>query len=132
MATAIPDIGPLVSIVGALGFSLLGLIVPCIMETVWYWDPRDDKDDGDDETLWHSGGCDRPASGTHVGGTASPTNTGVRKNAVGHRRHLVCRVVRHLKNVALFLLGVFALIGGAYYNVLEMVALASEPVPSTA
>ncbi|XP_057334976.1 proton-coupled amino acid transporter-like protein pathetic [Microplitis mediator] len=38
LAIAIPNIGPLVELVGAFCFSLLGLIAPLIIETITYWD----------------------------------------------------------------------------------------------
>lgn len=38
IAIAIPMIGPLVGLVGALGFSLLGIIVPVVIESITYWE----------------------------------------------------------------------------------------------
>ncbi|XP_050425986.1 proton-coupled amino acid transporter-like protein CG1139 [Adelges cooleyi] len=43
MATVIPDIGPLVSLVGSIGFSVLGLTVPVCMETVWLYYEGEDQ-----------------------------------------------------------------------------------------
>ncbi|XP_012551797.1 proton-coupled amino acid transporter-like protein pathetic isoform X2 [Bombyx mori] len=38
IAIAIPDLGPFISLVGAVCLSFLGLIFPAIMETVTFWD----------------------------------------------------------------------------------------------
>lgn len=167
MATAVPDIGPLVSIVGAVGFSLLGIMVPCIMETVWYWDQteEEDEDDGESNAGQDSSGdgqatavsldCDcsktpstansngevattgvlspEPSIATPFGKTPMMTASIKNKMSVGRRQRLIRRLIRHVKNFALFLLGVSALVGGAYYNIIEMVALAKDkPISSEA
>lgn len=103
VATAVPDIGPLVSLVGSVGFSILGILVPIIMETVWYWYPKedggDDSDDGDGDYA-----VNKPTAAT------------------GRNRCQRFRwIVRHVKNAFLLILGLFALIGGAYYNVRDIV-----------
>jgi proton-coupled amino acid transporter len=38
VAIAVPDLGPIISLVGALCFSTLGLFVPAVIETVTYWE----------------------------------------------------------------------------------------------
>ncbi|XP_057333763.1 proton-coupled amino acid transporter-like protein pathetic [Microplitis mediator] len=38
LAIAIPNIGPLVELVGAFCFSLLGLLAPVVIEVITYWD----------------------------------------------------------------------------------------------
>ncbi|XP_022124023.2 proton-coupled amino acid transporter-like protein pathetic [Pieris rapae] len=38
LAVAVPSIGPLMSVIGALCFSLLGLIAPAFIEVVTYWE----------------------------------------------------------------------------------------------
>lgn len=38
MAVAVPTIGPFIALIGALCFSLLGLIIPLFIEIVTYWD----------------------------------------------------------------------------------------------
>lgn len=38
MAVAVPTIGPFIALIGALCFSILGLIVPALVEIVTFWD----------------------------------------------------------------------------------------------
>lgn len=38
VAIAVPNLGPIISLVGALCFSTLGLFCPAVIETVTYWD----------------------------------------------------------------------------------------------
>lgn len=139
-----PDIGPLVSLVGSVGFSLLGLIIPCIMETVWYWYPKDDEDEEEDQERSHdfrvavvapvsgtspaANGVDKTVSAVAAAVEETPetTNTGKSKETAGRRCQSIKKVIRHVKNFLLFLLGLCALFGGAFYNVRDIVALAFD------
>ena len=38
VAIAVPNLGPIISLVGALCFSTLGLFVPAVIENVTYWE----------------------------------------------------------------------------------------------
>jgi proton-coupled amino acid transporter len=38
VAIAVPNLGPIISLVGAVCFSTLGLFCPAIIETVTYWE----------------------------------------------------------------------------------------------
>jgi proton-coupled amino acid transporter len=38
LAVAVPTISPFISLIGALCFSILGLIVPAFIEVITYWD----------------------------------------------------------------------------------------------
>jgi len=117
VAVAVPDIGPLVSLVGSVGFSLLGLIVPVIMETVWYWSDED-EDDVQEQDCWD--GTTVTASATTVTtsektvtdpGTTTEVDDGPATTAVvaagGGERRLSSRdggyrrAIRHLKNLIL-------------------------------
>lgn len=121
MATAIPDIGPLVSLVGSVGFSVLGLIVPVIMETVWYWYPIEDDDGGEEQNRWNGDL------------TTAENNNGAKTNGFGSaqkasNRRFIRRAIRHVKNIALFILAMSALIGGAYFNVRDILLRASGEI----
>lgn len=148
MATILPDIGPLVSLVGSIGFSLLGMVLPVIVETIWYWDPKNDndKDDvvgkGDEDSgcsvdvlengsgggeiviMDSNGSSDDSNGGADGNGSVKVTAT-VRecqwKNSTVYRRRVIRRTLRHIKNVTLLIVGVFALIGGAFYNVRDII-----------
>lgn len=96
VATAFPNAGPMISLVGSVGFSVLGLIIPAAMETVWYWYPNTDDDDD-------RGDMDGKG---------------------------VAATLRHVKNIILVLLALFALTGGAYYNISEIIFMfSSHPKP---
>lgn len=38
LAVAVPTISPFIGLIGAFCFSILGLLIPCFLETVTYWD----------------------------------------------------------------------------------------------
>jgi len=38
LAVAVPTIGPFIGLIGALCFSILGLICPAVIEIVTFWD----------------------------------------------------------------------------------------------
>jgi proton-coupled amino acid transporter len=38
VAIAVPNLGPIISLVGAVCFSTLGLFCPAVIETVTYWE----------------------------------------------------------------------------------------------
>lgn len=99
-----PDIGPLVSLVGSVGFSLLGLIIPVAMETVWFW--YDEDGDGQEQDCYD--------------GTTAKTN-----HASWARGNMCRRIVRHVKNAILLLFATLALVGGAFYNIRDIMARAS-------
>lgn len=104
VAVIVPDIGPLVSLVGSVGFSLLGLIIPVAMETVWFW--YDEDGDGQEQDS-----CD---------GTTPKTN-----HESWVRGNMWRRIVRHVKNAILLLFATLALVGGAFYNIRDIVARAT-------
>ncbi|KAF0767583.1 proton-coupled amino acid transporter-like protein CG1139 [Aphis craccivora] len=104
VAVIVPDIGPLVSLVGSVGFSLLGLIIPVAMETVWFW--YDEDGDGQEQDC-----CD---------GTTPKTN-----HESWVRGNMCRRIVRHVKNAILLLFATLALVGGAFYNIRDIIARAS-------
>jgi len=108
----VPDIGPLVSLVGSVGFSLLGLIIPVAMETVWFW--YDEDGDGQEQDS-----CD---------GTTLKTN-----HESWARGNMWRRIVRHMKNAILLLFATLALVGGAFYNIRDIIAKATgDGTPSPA
>lgn len=135
VAIAVPDIGPLISLVGSVGFSMLGLIIPVFMETVWNWYPMDDDDEHEQDD-WDSV---LPSTNGVAAVTATVVPNGVTvNNAVDEKkknekkisgRRVIGRSLRHIKNIVLFLLAMFALIGGAYYNILDIVARANGTLP---
>lgn len=134
VAVAVPDIGPLVSLVGSVGFSLLGLVIPVVMETVWYWSEEDD--DSQEQDCWDGTTVTDTSTTAAVGGRP-PTPVAVAAGGAERRsssRGGGCRrVIRHVKNLILLLLGLLALVGGAFYNIRDIVARASgdgSPAPS--
>lgn len=142
MATVVPDIGPLVSIVGGVGFSTLGLIVPVTMEIVWYWYPKDDggDDDGDDDD-GDDGDDNHPPGRRDGGAVAVAWKNGDATAAVAavtvfagenngekpvDRRRVAYRIARYVKSAAILLIAGLALIGGGYYNICEILNLSND------
>lgn len=123
VAIAVPDIGPLVSLVGSVGFSLLGLIVPVAMETVWYWSDEDEDEHDLEQHYWNG-----TTAATAVDGpTPSTVNlTAGEKRQSSDRGRICRRILRHVKNVFLILLASLALVGGAFYNIRDIVARATD------
>lgn len=152
-----PEIGPLVSLVGSAGFSVLGLLIPVVMETIWYWDKKSDYNDDyynndcdavdnieEQENI--AMGCFNIAVPSYsigmtmmwavVGGVsvmATNTRSGITTRTASKARALK-RAVRHVKNVIIVVLAVFALIGGIVNSVQQIGANASDgsgqPKPS--
>lgn len=125
VATAMPDIGPLVSLVGSVGFSILGVIVPVLMETVWYWYPdygNEDEEKQDQKDICGSvvvASTISPCGKLKVPVVMANTTAGDTKKM--NRRRYFRTAVRNVKNVFLLILSVFALVGGAYYNIHDIV-----------
>ncbi|CAI6357784.1 unnamed protein product [Macrosiphum euphorbiae] len=112
VATVVPDVGPMISLVGSVGFSVLGLLIPAALETVWYWDLQS-EDDSFEEL------ADADVELNQIG-LASSTALTSRVDNWKERKIAVKRKLRHIKNVIYVILGLSALGGGAFYNLKEM------------
>lgn len=131
VATVVPNVGPMISLVGSVGFSVLGLVVPVALETVWYWDPKSEDDfedtvqemNCDAETVEDGNGL---ASAAVLMSKAAKIDKARRK--IANRRTL-----RHVKNAVYVMMALFALTGGAFYNLREMLTQApSHDMPAPA
>lgn len=127
VAIAVPDIGPLVSLVGSVGFSTLGVIIPVFMDTVWHWYPSGDDDaepEYDGPEVVH-----RSANGFGAARATAATNGGRATAADGGGGFRdFGRNVRHIKNAVLLVLALVTVVGGAYFNILDIVNMASGDV----
>lgn len=143
MATIEPRIEPLISLVGAVGFSILGLIVPILMETVWYWYPVEEENNVNNdlhnltaaETKEPTDamlGCfdiNAPTNGVGLwsiwaairGGSTVTTGTrsAVMAKTTSTWKH-VKRIVRCTKNGMVLALAMFALVGGSWFNIQQI------------
>ncbi|XP_060845020.1 proton-coupled amino acid transporter-like protein pathetic [Rhopalosiphum padi] len=121
IATVVPDVGPMISLVGSVGFSVLGLIVPAALETVWYWNPEseDDFEDNHQEMNY----CDNTAAEYGSGlASAAALTAKVAKTNKASRNLAIRRALRHVKNGIYVILALFALTGGAFYNLREIIS----------
>ncbi|XP_029344427.1 proton-coupled amino acid transporter-like protein pathetic [Acyrthosiphon pisum] len=116
VATIVPDVGPMISLVGSVGFSVLGLLVPAALETVWYWDVRSEEDYSELDVDLEFDGIGLASAAAL---TSRDDNLKMRK--IGARRTL-----RHIKNFIYVILALSALAGGAFYNLREMFALVPD------
>ncbi|XP_060858812.1 proton-coupled amino acid transporter-like protein pathetic [Metopolophium dirhodum] len=116
VATVVPDVGPMISLVGSVGFSVLGLLVPAALETVWYWELTNEEDfeEMDDVELEDVIGL---ASAAAL--TSRNENSKIAKRKIATRRAL-----RHFKNSSYVILALSALAGGTFYNLREMFSMA--------
>ncbi|XP_025207523.1 proton-coupled amino acid transporter-like protein pathetic [Melanaphis sacchari] len=120
IATAVPDVGPMISLVGSVGFSVLGLIVPAALETVWYWNPESEDDYEDSHQEMNS--CDNVGVENGIGlASAAVLTQKVAKTDKAIRNIAIRRFLRHAKNFIYFILALFALTGGAFYNIREII-----------
>lgn len=129
IAAAIPDIGPLVSLVGSIGFSILGVIVPVLMETVWYWFPKHEDEDDEEQDECDSmaaapanGACGELKGPVKTAAVSLAITTAADETKKAKRRRFFRCTVRHVKNIFLLALAIFALIGGTYYNVCDIIS----------
>lgn len=132
VATVVPDVGPMISLVGSVGFSVLGLIVPAVLETVWYWDPKSEHDfqDAIDEMNCVS---ETVEDGIGLASVAALTSKDSKTDEI-RQKIATRRTLRVVKNSLYILLALFALTGGAFYNLREMFTPAlshSVPAPDT-
>lgn len=119
IATVVPDVGPMISLVGSVGFSVLGLIVPVALETVWYWNPE--SEDDFEEYQQEMNRCDSAAVEDGNGlASAAALTVKVEKTDKATRNLAIRRILRHVKNSVYVILALFALTGGAFYNLREM------------
>lgn len=95
-----PDISSLIELVGSVGFSILGIILPVILDTIWNWYPEDHYLDSDDPE------CDIRAV----------IEENVERRRIVINYYFIFRLVNYIKNAIIFFLGIFALVGGVYYN----------------
>lgn len=109
IASITPDIGPLISLVGSVGFSFLGILLPATMDMVWNWYPEDHFVEYEESD---------PENDNKISITIDENIT--RAQVIGYPRFL--RIIKLIKNAILFLLGIFALVGGAYYNLSDIIA----------
>jgi hypothetical protein len=118
IASIVPDIGPLISLVGSVGFSFLGVLLPASMDMVWNWYPEDHYEEYEEPD---------PENDNKI--TIAIDENITRAQVRTYRRFF--RIMKLIKNTILFILGIFALIGGAYYNLTDIIAQsASEGTPS--
>lgn len=123
VATVVPDVGPMISLVGSVGFSVLGLIVPAALETVWYWDPKSEDDFEEIIETMDCGG-ETVEDGIGLASVAALTSKDA-KTDKAIRKIANRRTLRLVKNAIYVILALFALTGGAFYNLREMFT----PVP---
>lgn len=119
IASIVPDIGPLISLVGSVGFSVLGLAVPVFMETVWHWYPDNEESYGPNanETTVEEGRCENSDDAS----SAKAVVDGQMSRGLRIRRF-----ARHSKNLMLIALSIYATVGGAYFNVRDIIDRASN------
>ncbi|CAH1732871.1 proton-coupled amino acid transporter-like protein pathetic [Aphis gossypii] len=123
IATVVPDVGPMISLVGSVGFSVLGLIVPAVLETVWYWNPK--SEDDFEENLQEMNSYDSAAVEDGNGlASAAVLTVKVAKTDKATRNLAIRRTLRHVKNSIYIILALFALTGGAFYNIREIITQA--------
>jgi len=114
----------MISLVGSVGFSVLGLIVPAALETVWYWNPES-EDDFEDH-IQEMNSCDSAAVENKNGlASAAKLTVKVAKTDKAARNLAIRRTLRHVKNIIYIILALFALTGGAFYNLREIITQAS-------
>lgn len=123
IATVVPDVGPMISLVGSVGFSVLGLIVPAVLETVWYWNPKseDDFTENLQEMNSYDGAAVEDGNGL---ASAAVLTVKVEKTDKATRNLAIRRTLRHVKNSIYIILALFALTGGAFYNIREIITQA--------
>jgi len=113
----------MISLVGSVGFSVLGLIVPAVLETVWYWNPKseDDFTENLQEMNSYDGAAVEDGNGL---ASAAVLTVKVEKTDKATRNLAIRRTLRHVKNSIYIILALFALTGGAFYNIREIITQA--------
>lgn len=127
IAALVPDLAPFISLIGAVFFSILGLMCPAVIHLVAYWEhgeeDADDSDDSDseddvdfegdycgvDDDTDLDGGANGQQCGQGNGGRSAGRKKGMGRWAVA-------------KDVAIILIALIALVSGTYASLVDIIA----------
>lgn len=126
IAALVPDLAPFISLIGAVFFSILGLMCPAVIHLATFWNHNDDEDGDEDD--WDSGDESSfdgdyyaVADDAGLGGRGARRPPQMRRGSAARRRKGMSRAAV-AKDVAIVLIALIALVSGTYASLVDIVA----------
>lgn len=126
IAALVPDLAPFISLIGAVFFSILGLMCPAVIHLATFWNHNDE--DGDDADDWDSEEDDSSLDGDYYAvsddaglGRGARRPPQMRRSSVRRRKKGMSRTAV-AKDVAIVLIALIALVSGTYASLVDIVA----------
>lgn len=128
IAAIVPNLSPIISLFGAVFFSILGLLCPAAIHLVLFWNYNNDNDehneDSDSENDLRFDGVDNYAMFDDMslecgGSTQRQQQRGISSDELGTRKKGMSRLAA-AKDVAIILLALFAMVSGAYASLVDI------------
>lgn len=128
IAAIVPNLAPIISLFGAVFFSILGLLCPAAIHLVLFWNYTNDNDehnkDSDSENDLRFDGVDNYAMFDDMsiecgGSTQRQQQRGMRSDELGTRKKGMSRLTA-AKDIAIILLALFAMVSGAYASLVDI------------
>lgn len=123
IAALVPDLAPFISLIGAVFFSILGLMCPAVIHLATFWnhndedgEQSDDWDTEDDSSL--DGDYYAVSDHADLGRARRPPQ--MRRSSI-HRKKGMSRLAI-AKDVAIVLIALIALVSGTYASLVDIVA----------
>lgn len=124
IAALVPDLAPFISLIGAVFFSILGLMCPAVIHLATFWDHDDengvcseDWDSEDDSDF--DGDYIAVSDDVDLDGVRRPSQ--MRRSSI-HRKKGMSRLAI-AKDVAIILIALVALVSGSYTSLVDIIAL---------
>lgn len=127
IAALVPDLAPFISLIGAVFFSILGLMCPAVIHLVAFWEHNEeDGDESDDseseDDLDYEGdyyGVDEDAD-LDGGANGQPQGQRTAGRSAGRKKGLTHWAAA--KDVAIIVIALIALVSGTYASLVDIVA----------
>lgn len=128
IAALVPDLAPFISLIGAIFFSILGLMCPAIIHLAAFWEHGDeDGEDTDgsetDDELDFEGDYYAMGDDTDLDGVQCQRQPRRRSSGrSAHRRRKGMSRWTMIKDVAIVLIALIALVSGTYASLVDIIA----------
>lgn len=125
IAALVPDLAPFISLIGAVFFSILGLMCPAVIHLVAFWDNDDENgmesgDSDSEDEMDFDGDYYVVGDDADLGGV--PRQPRRRNSGRSVRRRKGMSRMAIVKDVAIILIAVIALVSGTYASLVDIVA----------
>lgn len=128
IAALVPDLAPFISLIGAVFFSILGLMCPAIIHLVVFWEHseeecNDSEDSDSEDDLDYEGdyyGVDDDTDLQDSGANGQPQGPRNAGRSAGRKKGMTRWAA--VKDVAIIAIALIALVSGTYASLVDIVA----------